>query len=352
MRGNPDAVASAYSLYDYQIADDLGGEAAYADLRDRAWPPRHPAGQRHGAQPHGHRLALGHRAPGVVPLARRAALPGLHLQRAGSLVRRRASGSTSRTTTGTTAMRRWSSSGSTARPATTRYVYHGNDGTSFPWNDTAQLDFLDPAVREQVIQTILHVARRFPIIRFDAAMTLAKKHIQRLWFPEPGAGGAIPSRAEHAMPQGRVRRAHAGRVLARGGRPRRGRGPRHAAAGRGVLDDGGLLRPDARHAPRLQQRVHAHAARRGQRELPQVDQGDHRVRPGDPQALRQLHEQPRREDRDRAVRQGRQVLRRRDRDGDAARACRCSATARSRGSARSTAWSSGARRSTSSRISG
>ena len=39
----------------------------------------------------------------------------------------------------------------------------------------------------------------FPIIRFDAAMTLAKKHIQRLWFPEPGSGGAIPSRAEHGM---------------------------------------------------------------------------------------------------------------------------------------------------------
>jgi hypothetical protein len=30
-------------------------------------------------------------------------------------------------------------------------------------------------------------------------MTLAKKHIQRLWFPEPGSGGAIPSRAEHGM---------------------------------------------------------------------------------------------------------------------------------------------------------
>ncbi len=43
------------------------------------------------------------------------------------------------------------------------------------------------------------MARNFPIIRFDAAMTLAKKHIQRLWFPEPGAGGAIPSRAEHGM---------------------------------------------------------------------------------------------------------------------------------------------------------
>ena len=83
----------------------------------------------------------------------------------------------------------------------TRYVYHGNDGTSFPWNDTAQLDFLDPAVREQVIATILAVARRFPIIRFDAAMVLAKKHIERLWWPEPGQPGGIPSRAEHAMPK-------------------------------------------------------------------------------------------------------------------------------------------------------
>src|SRR5207247_10224546 len=39
----------------------------------------------------------------------------------------------------------------------------------------------------------------FPVIRFDAAMTLAKKHYQRLWFPEPGSGGAIPSRAEHGL---------------------------------------------------------------------------------------------------------------------------------------------------------
>jgi hypothetical protein len=80
-----------------------------------------------------------------------------------------------------------------------RYIYHGNDGTSFPWNDTAQLDYSKAEVREAVIQTILHVARNFPVIRFDAAMTLAKKHIQRLWFPEPGAGGAIPSRSEHGM---------------------------------------------------------------------------------------------------------------------------------------------------------
>jgi len=83
----------------------------------------------------------------------------------------------------------------------TRYVYHGNDGTSFAWNDTAQLDYSKAHVREHVIQTILHVARLSPIIRFDAAMVLAKRHVQRLWFPLPGTGGSIPSRAESAMSQ-------------------------------------------------------------------------------------------------------------------------------------------------------
>src|SRR5262249_27065421 len=67
-----------------------------------------------------------------------------------------------------------------------RFIYHGNDGTSYPWNDTAQLDFLKPEVREAVIQTILAVAHRFPVIRFDAAMVLAKRHLERLWYPAPG----------------------------------------------------------------------------------------------------------------------------------------------------------------------
>jgi hypothetical protein len=68
-----------------------------------------------------------------------------------------------------------------------------------PWNDTAQLDFMREEVREAVIQLILGVARHFQIIRFDAAMTLAKRHFQRLWFPHPGTGGGIPSRAERGM---------------------------------------------------------------------------------------------------------------------------------------------------------
>jgi hypothetical protein len=87
------------------------------------------------------------------------------------------------------------------RDGSTRFMYHGNDGTTFAWNDTAQLDYSKADVREHVIQVILDVARRFPIIRFDAAMVLAKRHVQRLWFPLPGAGGSIPSRAEDALSQ-------------------------------------------------------------------------------------------------------------------------------------------------------
>ena len=32
-------------------------------------------------------------------------------------------------------------------------------------------------------------------------MALAKKHVERLWWPQPGAGEGIPSRAEHALPK-------------------------------------------------------------------------------------------------------------------------------------------------------
>ncbi|MBI3766776.1 MAG: alpha-amylase, partial [Ignavibacteriales bacterium] len=85
------------------------------------------------------------------------------------------------------------------RTGDVRYIYHGNDGTHMPWNDTAQLNFLKAEVREAVFQTIAHVARKFSIIRFDAAMVLTKKHFQRLWFPQPGTGGAIPSRSDYAM---------------------------------------------------------------------------------------------------------------------------------------------------------
>ncbi|NIZ47517.1 alpha-amylase family glycosyl hydrolase [Entomospira nematocerorum] len=81
-----------------------------------------------------------------------------------------------------------------------RYIYHGNDGTMMPWNDTAQIDFLNPKAREAVIQEIVNMSYNFSVIRLDAAMVLVKRHIQRLWYPSlSGNGDCIPSRSEYAL---------------------------------------------------------------------------------------------------------------------------------------------------------
>ncbi len=196
--GQPDAVASAYSLASYEVAADLGGEAAYVNLRDRAaargirlasdmvpnhmgidstWVIEHPEwflSRSDSPYPSyrfdGPDLSNDHRVEIKIE-------DHYYEQTDAAVVFRRRDTHTGQID----------------------YVYHGNDGTSFPWNDTAQLNYLSAAVREQVIQTILQVARLFPIIRFDAAMTLARRHVQRLWFPVPGSGGAIPSRAEYSM---------------------------------------------------------------------------------------------------------------------------------------------------------
>ncbi len=198
MMGNPEAVASAYSIDEYRIADDLGGEDAYANLRDRAWQrgirlasdmvPNHMGIDSRWVIEHPERFisvdappfpSYAFSGPDVCQDER----VGIYLE----------DGYYDRSDAAVVFKRvdHWTGD--------ERYIYHGNDGTRMPWNDTAQLDFLKEEVREAAIQMILHVARKFPIIRFDAAMTLAKKHYQRLWFPEPGTGGAIPSRAEHGM---------------------------------------------------------------------------------------------------------------------------------------------------------
>jgi glycosidase len=198
--GNQDAVASAYSLFDYKIAHDLGGEAAYINLRDRCYH-------------HGIRLAsdmvpnhMGIDSPWVIEhpewfISRwESPYPAYSFNGPDlshdSRVEIKIEDHYFEQTDAAVVFRRHD-----RHTGDTRYIYHGNDGTSFPWNDTAQLDYLNPAVREQVIQTILYVARLFPVIRFDAAMTLAKRHFHRLWFPGPGSSGAIPSRAEYSMSQ-------------------------------------------------------------------------------------------------------------------------------------------------------
>ena len=198
LRGHGDAVASAYSLKDYQISGDLGGDDAYIQLRDRA--------ARYGL-----RLAsdmvpnhMGIDSPWVIDhpdwFLYRWESPypsysfnGPDLSNDSRVEIKLEDHYYDQTDAAVVFRLRHHGDGAT------RYMYHGNDGTTFAWNDTAQLNYSRADVREHVMQVILHVARMFPIIRFDAAMVLAKRHVQRLWFPLPGAGGAIPSRAEDAM---------------------------------------------------------------------------------------------------------------------------------------------------------
>ena len=196
--GNPEAAASAYSLYDYNIAGNIGGWDALANLRTRLW-------QR------GIRLASD-----MVP-NHTGMDSSWVVNRPDLFVQRRDCPSPSYTFNGENLSpdprvgvyledHYYSKSDCSVvfkrvdnQTGDTRYIYHGNDGTGMPWNDTAQIDFLNPEAREAVMQDILHVARNFPIIRFDAAMVLAKKSIRRLWYPQPGHGGDIYSRSEYAL---------------------------------------------------------------------------------------------------------------------------------------------------------
>ncbi len=198
--GNADAVASAYSLQDYAIAEDLGGEAACHDLRERAAR----AGLRLASDMVPNHMGIDSEWVIEHPewfLARsESPFPSYEFNGPNLSIDPRVEIKIEdhyydQTDAAVTFRIRHHCDGAT------RYMYHGNDGTTFAWNDTAQLDYAKASVREHVMQVILDVARRFPIIRFDAAMVLAKRHVQRLWFPLPGAGGSIPSRAENALSQ-------------------------------------------------------------------------------------------------------------------------------------------------------
>jgi hypothetical protein len=196
--GNPEAAASAYSLHDYDIAGELGGWGALANLRERCMKrgirlgsdmvPNHTGIDSRWMIEHPDRFLQLPYPPFPTYNYNCGNLSGRddvtvqieehyfnHSDAA--VVFKRIDNNTGHT----------------------RYIYHGNDGTSMPWNDTAQIDFLNPEAREAVIRTIIGVCQQFSIVRFDAAMTLAKRHIQRLWFPVPGTGGAIASRAEHSI---------------------------------------------------------------------------------------------------------------------------------------------------------
>ncbi len=198
--GNIDAVASAYSLWDYQIAWDLGGEYAYNNLNERArkrgirlasdMVPNHTGIFSKWVVEHPDYFIQSSNPP--FPNYR---FTGPDLSDDSSVTIRIEDGYWSRSDAAVVFQR------IDNRTGETRYIYHGNDGTNMPWNDTAQLNMIRAEVRDAVIQKIFEVARKFSIIRFDAAMTLAKKHFSRLWYPVPGRGGDIPSRADYAMSQ-------------------------------------------------------------------------------------------------------------------------------------------------------
>lgn len=196
--GNPEAAASAYSLYDYDIAGELGGWGALMNLRERCMK----RGIRLGSDMVPNHTGIDSRWMIEHP-DRFLQLPyppfPTYNYNCGNLSGRDditvqiEEHYFSRSDAAVVFKRIDNLSGEI------RYIYHGNDGTSMPWNDTAQIDFLNPEAREAVISTIIGVCQQFSIVRFDAAMTLAKRHIQRLWFPAPGSGGAIASRAEHSI---------------------------------------------------------------------------------------------------------------------------------------------------------
>jgi glycosidase len=196
--GNPEAAASAYSLYDYDIAEELGGWGALTNLRERCFQrgirlgsdmvPNHTGIDSRWVMEHPDRfLQLSYPPfPGYVfTSGNLSSREDITLQIEDHYYNRSDAAVVFKRTD--------------KRTGEERYIYHGNDGTSMPWNDTAQIDFLNPEAREAVIRTIIGVCQQFSIVRFDAAMTLAKRHIQRLWYPEPGHGGDIASRAEHAL---------------------------------------------------------------------------------------------------------------------------------------------------------
>ncbi|MEA2674554.1 MAG: hypothetical protein QOI92_1746 [Chloroflexota bacterium] len=197
-RGDADAVASAYAIDDYQIAEDLGGESAFEELRGRAWTrgirlaadmvPNHMGIDSRWVVEHPERFVSVPESPFPA-----YSFNGPDLSRDPRVEITLEDHYWDNSDAAVVFRRRDRQSGEE------RFIYHGNDGTSYPWNDTAQLDYLQAEVREAVIRTILDVAHRSPIIRFDAAMVLTRRHVRRLWYPEPGAGGAIPSRAEHAL---------------------------------------------------------------------------------------------------------------------------------------------------------
>ena len=195
--GREKAIASAYSIYEYRVADDLGGDKALESLKlkankhsiqlacdmvpnhtglDSPWIFQHP--ERYISTQKSPREGFSYNSPNLSsdPAADIFLDEGYYTQTGAAEVFKYA-----------------------PKSGDPIFIYHGNDGTSMPWNDTAQLNYLNADTRRAVREEIIAVARKFKIIRLDAAMTLVRKHFKRLWFPFIGGKKYIPTRENDNM---------------------------------------------------------------------------------------------------------------------------------------------------------
>ena len=182
--------------------------------------------------------------------------PGRHLHR-GPLLRPHRRGRRLQAASTAGPARRATSTTATTAPAC--------PGTTPPSSTTCK-----PEVREAVIQTILARGPALPDHPLRRGHDAGQAPLPAALVPRArAAAAAIPSRAEHghdrrqtstrAMPE-EFWREVVDRVAAEA--------PDTLLLAEAFWLHGGLLRPHPGHAPRLQQRLHEHAARRGERQVP------------------------------------------------------------------------------------
>ena len=144
--GNQEAAASAYSLTDYEIAGDIGGWEALENLRSRTGA----LGIRLAADMVPNHTGIDSKwvmeRPDLFMQTRESPFPGYNfdgenLSRDSRIGIYLENHYYSKTDCAVVFKRVDHHTGDT------RYIYHGNDGTGLPWNDTAQIDFLNPEAR-------------------------------------------------------------------------------------------------------------------------------------------------------------------------------------------------------------
>ena len=64
-----------------------------------------------------------------------------------------------------------------------KMIAFGRDPFFPPWNDTAQLDYSNPATRKRMIDTLLWISRHADGVRCDMAMLVLRDYIRAQWYP-------------------------------------------------------------------------------------------------------------------------------------------------------------------------